>query len=163
MIRQIFGAISSPFFCSFDIKKMAADLKHEFPTAAPRVSTNFYVDNYLDSFDTEEEAITECRQLVDLFKRGRFHLTQRSSSSRHLLSKLPESDRITPEIDLDLDQLPTERALGIRWNSRRQNQERNRQSDCKQKRYFRFLMPTRIHSKNTNSRNLAFWDRLGRE
>ena len=51
-----FGLISSMFIATFALRKVAEERKEEFVDAAVRVDKNFYVDNYLDSFDTEEEA-----------------------------------------------------------------------------------------------------------
>ena len=35
------------------------------------------------------------------------------SNSRNLLTRLPEADLLQPELDLDFDQLPEERTLGV--------------------------------------------------
>ena len=76
MQRQIFGSISSPFICSYVLRKIAIDYADEFPQAAARVPINFYVDNLLDSFNTEDEAIEMGLQMFNLLKKGEFYLTQ---------------------------------------------------------------------------------------
>ncbi|EFX62134.1 hypothetical protein DAPPUDRAFT_270944 [Daphnia pulex] len=57
----------------------------EFPEAAQRIYTNFYVDNLLDSFYTEEEAIQAVKDSTALLKKGGFHLNQWLSSSRQMV------------------------------------------------------------------------------
>jgi hypothetical protein len=47
---------SFPFICSQVLRPIADLNREEFPQAADRVNTNFYVDNLLDSFYTEAEA-----------------------------------------------------------------------------------------------------------
>ena len=86
MTRQIFGAIFSPFACSFVLRKMAEDNRKDFPTTADRVAKNLYVDNYLDSFNIEEKALQECPKLATLLERGGLYLSQWLSTFRRLLA-----------------------------------------------------------------------------
>ena len=58
---QVFGSVSSPTICNFVLLRAAKDSASEFPDAAARVQENFYVDNYLDSFDNENDACTVAR------------------------------------------------------------------------------------------------------
>lgn len=46
---------------------------------------------------------------------GGFRLTKFMSNSKDTLSKIPAERRAKPELNLDLDELPVERALGVRW------------------------------------------------
>jgi hypothetical protein len=117
MQRQIFGSISSPFICSQVLRHVADLYREEFPEAAQRIYTNFYVDNLLDSFYTEEEAIQAVKDSTALLKKGGFHLNQWLSSSRQVLALVPECDRNQPRLNLDLDDLPTERTLGVLYDS----------------------------------------------
>ncbi|KZS07338.1 Uncharacterized protein APZ42_028883 [Daphnia magna] len=87
MQRQIFGSVSSPFICSQVLRHIAE-----------RVYKNFYVDNLLDSFYTEEEASRAIKDSIALLKRRGFHLNQLPSSSRRVLSRVPESDRNQPHL-----------------------------------------------------------------
>jgi hypothetical protein len=114
---QIFGAISSPFVCAHILQRTAEDNRIEFSDVADKVASNFYVDNLLDSFDTEEEAINFAQRIRSLLKRGGFHLNQWLSSSRAVLATLPSEDRSQPMLNLDLDKLPAERTLGVLWDS----------------------------------------------
>ena len=50
-------------------------------------------------------------------KRGGFRLHKFVSNNKEVIRKIPESDRAdsVKELDLDLDSLPLERALGVHW------------------------------------------------
>ena len=78
---------------------------------------NFYVDDVLKSVPNEENAIHLTEQLIQLMKEGGFHLTKFTSNSRKLLATLPEKERANPALNLDLDQLPIGRALGLHWDA----------------------------------------------
>ena len=119
MTVQIFGATSSPFVCTSSLHYAADCFQNEFPAAAKKVKSCFYVDNFLDSFDTVKEATDCCSQVTDLLKRCGFRLCQWLSSSRELLSSLPSSDLIKPQLDLDADPLPLERTLGVFYDAER--------------------------------------------
>ena len=116
MTVQIFGAISSPSVCAFALRRTAEDNKAKFPEVASKVISNFYVDNYLDSFATETLATTSSKQLIELLDLGGFRLNQWSSSSRKVLAKIPSSERANQSFNIDLDELPIERTLGLFWN-----------------------------------------------
>ncbi|XP_013409005.1 uncharacterized protein LOC106172697 [Lingula anatina] len=66
----------------------------------------------------ETEAITMVSQLQSLLQTGGFHLTKWISNSREVLSKIPDKDKAKPikNLDLNLQALPTERALGVCWD-----------------------------------------------
>ena len=85
---------------------VCADNEMEFPEAAAAVRSRFYVDDYLDSVDTVEEADTMVGSLTSLLKRGDFDLTKWKIPHRQLQSEAARQD-------LDLDETPIERALGV--------------------------------------------------
>ena len=53
-----------------------------------------------------------------MLRKGGFRLTRWLSSSRELLSLLPSSDIINPNMDLDNEPLPVERTLGVFYDGR---------------------------------------------
>ena len=50
-----------------------------------------------------------------LLRRGGFRLAKWMSNSREVLANVSEEERANPTVDLDLDHLPVERALGVQW------------------------------------------------
>ena len=56
MTVHLFGAVSSPSFVNFAVKKTAADNQADFSSEAVRtVERNFYVDDCLQSVNSEED------------------------------------------------------------------------------------------------------------
>ena len=106
---HVFGAASSSCAVNYALQKCAADNELEFPEAAAAVNSRFYVDDYLDSLDTEEEAEAMVASLTSLLKRGGFDLTKWKIPHRSIHHE-------TGRQDLDLDESPIERALGVCWD-----------------------------------------------
>ncbi|XP_057366139.2 uncharacterized protein LOC130687001 [Daphnia carinata] len=119
MTVQVYGAISSPTSCIFALNRTADDYRSQFPDVADSVRRNFYVENYLDSFDSEDMVIKRSRQMKSLLQLGGFNLTKWTSSSRTVIAVLREFGLASPTLDLDLEKLPVERTLGVMWDSER--------------------------------------------
>ena len=116
MTVHIFGAISSPATCMYALRRTAVDFGSSFPDVAHLVATNFNVDNYLDSVNTEDEAIKRSQQMTTLLSQGGFHLWKWITSSRPVLGSIPPENRNDPKLDAHFDELPTEKTLGLLWN-----------------------------------------------
>ncbi|XP_057377943.1 uncharacterized protein LOC130699905 [Daphnia carinata] len=119
MTVHIFGAVSSPTTCSFALQRLEKDAPVHLQEVASRIRSDFYVDNLLASFDEVEDGVSTCQKLVELLSLGGFNLVQFLSSSRQLLDRVPSASRLMPDLDLDFDDLPTERTLGYLWSSER--------------------------------------------
>ena len=113
---HVFGAASSPTACNFALQQLITEAPEGLKGVAKRIKTDFYVDNLLASFDRQDEAETVCKDLVNLLASAGFPLVQFLSSNRVLLDRLPSLIRLDPELNLDLDKLPTERTLGYLWD-----------------------------------------------
>ena len=116
---HLFGAISSPSCSNFCLKKAAEDSIEEVGIDTADVLTkNFYVDDCLCSEETDYEAIQRLKGVQHACARGGFRLTKFVSNSRKVLNSVPEEDRSNNlrTVDLDVDQLPIERALGVYWS-----------------------------------------------
>ena len=86
------------------------------PEVIRTVRRYFYVDDVLKSVPNTDQAIPLASDFMKLL-RGGFHLTKFASNSRELLASIPPALRAKPKLDLDLDQLPLERALGVYWDA----------------------------------------------
>ena len=118
MLVHIFGAKSSPCCANKALNLTAQDNEEAYsPEVIKAVHRNFYVDDVLKSVPTPEQAIHLASDLVKLLKEGGFCLTKFTSNSREVLQSIPSELRASPNLDLDLDQLPTERALGVYWDA----------------------------------------------
>ena len=80
------------------------------------LNRNFYVDDFLKLVPSVENALTIVQELPKLLEKGGFHLTKWISNRREVMSVIPEKERASTIVDLDLDKLPVYRALGVRWD-----------------------------------------------
>ncbi|XP_033105089.1 uncharacterized protein LOC117107502 [Anneissia japonica] len=117
MLVHLFGATSSPSCAGYALRRTAADNESEHNVAAVEtVRNNFYVDDCLKSVKTTEEAIELSSQLRELLAKGGFRLTKWLSNDRQVLEKIPKSETAATVFNLDLQELPVERTLGVSWN-----------------------------------------------
>ena len=117
MVKHLFGARSSPSVSNFCLKK-TANLKKEGIDleAVETVKKNMYVDDLMKSIDMTQKAINLVGQLRELLSRGGFRLTKWYSNKREVIAAIPESERAKSVADLEIAQLPTASALGMKWN-----------------------------------------------
>ncbi|XP_078347357.1 uncharacterized protein LOC144632559 [Oculina patagonica] len=116
MTVHLFGATSSPGCANFALKSTANDFEKEFgTTAADFLRNDFYVDDGLKSVSSVEEAVKLVTDVKQMCNRGGFRLHKFVSNSKEVISRIPEPDRAdgVKELNLDLDSLPLERALGV--------------------------------------------------
>ena len=113
--RHIFGAKDSPTCANYALQRTADDNCKEFSRAAGNVWNNFYMDDYLESFATSEEATERCQDLVTLLKRGGFKLTK-FFSNFNLPPSLPPLQDQSPGIP-EVCELSSH-VLGLKWNQR---------------------------------------------
>ncbi|XP_077969292.1 uncharacterized protein LOC144423012 [Styela clava] len=118
MLVHIFGSRSSPSVAGFALRKCASDNEPGVEqSVVDTVLKNFYVDDLLKSLAKSGDAINLVKQLSVLLESGGFHLTKFISNCREVLEQIPESERAKTLVNLDLDNLPVERALGLYWDT----------------------------------------------
>ena len=116
MLVHLFGAVSSPSCASFALRRTAED-NHQLRTqVTDTILHNFYVD-CLTSLPTVQDAVHLTSDLTELCNEGGFQLTKWVSNNRAVLATINEEERGKDirSLDLDKDQLPTDRALGLQW------------------------------------------------
>ena len=117
MMVHLFGATSSPSCANFGLRRTAEDNQQEFSKeAVDSVKDNFYVDDCLKSVPSETKGIGLVNELRTLLSKGGFRLTKWISNSRKVIDSIPSSEKAGSVKGLLLDQLPIERALGVRWD-----------------------------------------------
>ena len=116
MTSHLFGAKSSPSCANYALQALADETEGE---ASDVIRENFYVDDLLCSTSTTENAVVLVQQLKDTCNKGGFNLTKWMSNSKEVLSSIPQHDRAkeAKPLDLSIDSLPVERALGVLWNA----------------------------------------------
>lgn len=113
-----FGALSSPSCANYALRRTAEDNASDFPPEViSTVNHNVYVDDCLKSTASEGEAIQMVKDLTGLHDKGGFSLQKWVTNNCSMLMSIPRDIRATEmkELDLDMDQLPMERALGPQW------------------------------------------------
>ena len=106
--RLIFGATCSPACAIFVLQKCANDNRQEHPKIFDSITKQFYMDDFIQTFSTEEEAANTATELKHVLKTGGFNLTKFLSNNPAVLEKIPEEDRIGV--------LKLQRILGQTWN-----------------------------------------------
>ena len=113
-----FGAVSSPSCSNYALRKTASENEAEVGTAAAEtMRRNFYVDDCLKSVSTKAEAKDLISSLRQACGKGGFRLTKFICNERDVLETVPEEERSkdVKTLDLNYDDLPIERALGVHW------------------------------------------------
>ncbi|XP_070548363.1 uncharacterized protein [Ptychodera flava] len=120
MTVHLFGGVWSPSCASFALRRTAEDYMQDFaPKVIDSVNKDFYVDDYLGSLDSDDEAEQTIVSLSELLFKGGFRLTKWSSNRKKVIQSVPPEDRAkkVKNLDLDRDTLPVERALGTHWDT----------------------------------------------
>ncbi|XP_062703553.1 uncharacterized protein LOC134286008 [Aedes albopictus] len=112
----IFGAACSPAQSQYVKNKNAAEQEAEFPKGAAAVKKRHYVDDYVDSFDTAEEALNVAKEVIEVHKRAGFHIRNWMSSDSKVVENLEEPNQNPSKTMLADKEKEFERVLGMAWN-----------------------------------------------
>ncbi|WP_253302436.1 DUF1759 domain-containing protein [Wolbachia endosymbiont of Psylliodes chrysocephala] len=112
-----FGATCSPSLAQYVKNKNASEFKTQFPEAYHAILNKHYVDDYLDSCDSESEAIKLIDNVILVHKKGGFLMRNWLSNSKNILLHLPEDMRSKNLKDFSSEStLPIEKILGVQWD-----------------------------------------------
>ena len=126
MCVHVFVGSSSPGCCNYALRKTAVDNASDFNVGvAETLMNNFYIDDLVNSVESEDSAILLIQDVRKICQHGGFNLTKFShhggfnltkftSNRKGVLKSVPENHRKDGVKNRDLDgKLPEERALGI--------------------------------------------------
>lgn len=115
---HLFGASSSPGCANYGMKHMASQNEKRYPEAASFIRKHFYVDDGLISVESVNGAIKLVKETQALCAEGKLHLHKYISNSREVLESICVTERAAEvkNVDLNCDDLPVHRVLGVRWN-----------------------------------------------
>ena len=119
MTSHLFGGVWSPSCANHALQQVTREFQEEYSQCVlAAVLHNFYVDDCLKSVDTPESAIPLAKNVRELLARRGFRLTKFVSNSPELLNSIPKGEwgKSFATLDVSLDKLPTERALGMLWD-----------------------------------------------
>ena len=114
--RLVFGVNASPFLAQLVAKKNAETYREEFPVAAETVLSSTYMDDSLDSTETEEQGIELYRQVSALWMKAGIFARKWLSNSQDVLKQIPEQDQ-SKEVNLDASATPGKKTLGVLWQA----------------------------------------------
>ncbi|XP_058839405.1 uncharacterized protein LOC131694906 [Topomyia yanbarensis] len=110
-----FGATCSPSTAQFIKNKNAKQFEDQYPRAVDGILNSHYVDDYLDSFATVEEAQRVASEVRDIHSKAGFSFHGWSSNSSIVLEHLGEQSKSVAK-DLTLSKINNfERVLGMHW------------------------------------------------
>ncbi|XP_062713285.1 uncharacterized protein LOC134290231 [Aedes albopictus] len=111
----MFGATSSPCTAQFVKNWNASDYSEQYPRAVEAVTKNHYVDDFLDSVNSVEEAVQLVQQVQDIHAAAGFQFGKILSNEKAVLDRLGEtSTAISKPLPVDKDRI-CERVLGVTW------------------------------------------------
>ena len=95
-VRHIFGSKDSPSCANYALQQTASDTRIQFLEAANSVVNHFYMDDYLESSPTVNEATQKARDLVEMLAKSGFKLTKFVSNVPSLVNRVdPKSQMPT--------------------------------------------------------------------
>lgn len=104
-----YGLKCSPYLSVKAMQQCGKDHAGEFPMAARAIANKFYMDDYLDSVDTLEEAQETRKQVEASLRKGGFELTKWAASDPAVL-KMNEQQAAK-----DFGEEKPTSVLGLRW------------------------------------------------
>ncbi len=117
MKRLTFGVRPSPFVATSVIRHHAKLNATQYPEASEAILANFYVDDYLASVDTVEEADKLRESLCQLLNLCGMTLRKWRASSDNVLEKIPP-DLLEKEDRKELMKSDALKTLGVHWDTK---------------------------------------------
>ena len=129
MLVHLFGKIDSPCCANWALRSCATNLdgipqvpafkdltEKNKERVTEAVTEEFYMDDFLSSFDGVDEAKETCQDLKNVVAGRHFRLTKWLSNNPQFLESISEEDRSPKITSHDLNKLPHERTLGVWWD-----------------------------------------------
>ena len=114
--RHIFGAKSSPTCANYAQQQVARDNTQGSPQITKLIRRNFYMDDFVKSVPSAEQAIEIYNMLRAKLARGGFHLTKWISKCEQTMTSIDQADK-SPSSSKTFEAEPTSPSiLGLPWN-----------------------------------------------
>ena len=105
--HQVLGAKCSPTCASYTRKRVGLDNEEMYPIAAKAIQNNFYMDDFIESVETAEEAI-------EVFSQLRHLLSQNVFDRRKWISN---SDKFSEAIPVDMKSISNTKQVEMKPNT----------------------------------------------
>ena len=113
----VFGDKSSPCEANFAVIRTTEDNQDQWPEAAAAVRRDIFVDDFYSSCNDVPQTVSLRADVSSLMAKGGFPMRKWLSSSPEVLATIPETERSISNEKLQQGELPTGRALGVRWDA----------------------------------------------
>ena len=90
---SIFGAKSSPTCANYALQHVARDNTKESPQITKLIRRNFYIDDFVKSVPSLEQAVEIYKLLIAMLARGGFHLTKWISNCEQTTTSIDQADK----------------------------------------------------------------------
>ncbi|XP_070141749.1 uncharacterized protein [Drosophila kikkawai] len=114
MQMMTFGASCSPSLANFVLRRNAEQFGEKHPCAIKAIFRNTFVDDWLESVDTEDQMIELATNVKDIHTKGRFEMRNWLSNWKSVLQSLNNSREASPKY-LGVEQELQEKVLGRWW------------------------------------------------
>ena len=114
--RHTFGAKDSPTCSNYALQRTVSDNAKQYPEATKAVLENFYMDDYLDSVESPERALSRSKELVHLLYLGGFKLTKFVSNVPDLADQIDGSAQSTEPNFIVSSKEESMHVLGLKWD-----------------------------------------------
>ncbi|XP_053691604.1 uncharacterized protein LOC128740118 [Sabethes cyaneus] len=111
-----FGSTCSPSAAQYIKNLNAEEFSKEYPRAAEAIRKHHYVDDFLYSVDTTEEAIQLAQQVREVHSKAGFYIRNWLSNSSDVLTRVGENSAETSKCFAVDKSVCSERVLGMIWN-----------------------------------------------
>nr|XP_034824837.1 uncharacterized protein LOC117982583 [Maniola hyperantus] len=117
MTSLIFGATCSPFLAHSVRNLNAEEFRETHPAAFAAITTSHYMDDFVDSFPSKEEAIKAVQEVDYVHQQASFILRDWSSNEQGILNSFPVELRSRAHTQLMIGKESEERTLGLVWDA----------------------------------------------
>ncbi|XP_062713964.1 uncharacterized protein LOC134290782 [Aedes albopictus] len=111
----IFGATCSPVQSQFVKNLNAAEYEDSYPKASAAIKHKHYVDDYLDSVDTVDEAVQLATDVTTIHGKANFFIRNWRSNKLEVLERTEEVTPVSTKQFTAGKEINLERVLGMMW------------------------------------------------
>ena len=116
--RWLFGNAAAPFVAQLVLKKNARKHEQTHPQGLDVLLKHFYMDDGINSFRTEQEAVKAREQVSDILQSGGMNIKKWMSNNLNVLKAIPIEDRAVSSQHFFEDQgSVSAKTLGIVWRA----------------------------------------------
>ena len=121
--RHIFGAKSSPTCVNYALRQVGRDSRDDNDMVAKLINRNFYMDDFVKSVASEDEAVEVYKCLRKSLADGGFQLTKWICNSEKVMERISPEDR-SSALSKTFEAEPLAPSiLGLQWNVKSESLE----------------------------------------